>query len=119
MKNIGFYLSSCSTCSRIIKELALPEGFRLKDIKTDPMTEEEVDHMAQMAGSFESLFSRRAMKYRAWGLNEKQLTEADYRDLIVKEYTFLKRPVFIIGGDIFVGNTKKVIQAAKDKLKSL
>ena len=39
-----------------------------------------------------------------------ELTEADYKKLILEEYTFLKRPVFIIGAQSFVGNTKKQIE---------
>jgi arsenate reductase len=72
--------------------------------------------MKEMAGSYESLFSRRAMKYRGMGLNEMTLTEADYKKYILEEYTFLKRPVIIIEDKIFVGNSKKVVAAAKEAL---
>ncbi len=72
--------------------------------------------MKEMAGSYEAIFSRKAMKYRAWGLNEKQLGEADYKKYILEEYTFLKRPVIIIEEDIFVGNSKKVVAAAIERL---
>ncbi|MEM6322008.1 MAG: ArsC/Spx/MgsR family protein, partial [Bacteroidota bacterium] len=65
---------------------------------------------------YESLFSRRARKYASMGLKEKQLSETDYRDLILEEYTFLKRPVILIDDAIFVGNSKKVVAAAKAKL---
>jgi len=72
--------------------------------------------MAEMSGTYESLFSRKAMKYRAMGLAEKKLTEKDYRNLILEEYTFLKRPVIIIGDKIFVGNAKKTITAVAEVL---
>jgi arsenate reductase len=48
--------------------------------------------MKELAGSYEALFSRRAMKYRSMGLNEMELSEDDYRKYILEEYTFLKRP---------------------------
>ncbi|MEL7064780.1 MAG: ArsC/Spx/MgsR family protein, partial [Bacteroidota bacterium] len=64
----------------------------------------------------EALFSRRAMKYRALGLHEQELSEEDYRQHILDEYTFLKRPVIIVGDQIFVGNTKKVVAAAKEAI---
>jgi arsenate reductase len=111
-----YHLSSCSTCKRILKELEGAEGFVLQDIKADPITPSQIDEMARMTGSYEELFSRRAMKYRAMGLHEQELQEEDYRKLILEEYTFLKRPVMIIGEEIFVGNSKKVIQSVKDKL---
>ena len=69
--------------------------------------------MHRLAGSYEALFSRRAMKYRAWGLNEKQLSEADYQKYILEEYTFLKRPVILVDDQIFIGNSAKVVAAAK------
>ena len=72
--------------------------------------------MKKLACSYEKLFSRRAMKYRQWGLHEKELTEDDYRELITKEYTFLSRPVIILGDEIFVGNGKKAVTAVKERL---
>lgn len=113
MKKI-YHLSTCSTCQRIIKELNPSEDVLLQDIKTVPMTEEQVDQMAEMAGSNEALFSRRAMKYASMGLKDKELGETDYRKLILDEYTFLKRPVIIFDDQIFVGNSKKMVEAAKE-----
>ena len=72
--------------------------------------------MKKLAGSYETLFSRRALKYRAMGLHEKELKEKDYRDLILDEYTFLKRPVAIIDNKIFIGNTNAVVAALKEAL---
>ena len=50
------------------------------------------------------------------GLGDKDLSESDYKQYILDEYTFLKRPVFIIGEEIFIGNSKKTIEAVKEKL---
>lgn len=80
------------------------------------MTPEQVEEMAALSGSYESLFSKRAMLYREKGLHEKQLSEDDYKNLILEHYTFLKRPVVLVDGQIFVGNSKKVVQAAKEAL---
>lgn len=115
MKKV-YYLKSCSTCQRILKEWDLDEDVELQNIKSDAMTAEQVDHMIQLAGSAEALFSRKAMKYRAMGLHEKDLSESDYRQLIIDEYTFLKRPVLILDDQIFIGNSKKVVAAAKAAL---
>ena len=111
-----FHLSSCSTCQRIIKELEPGPEITLQDIKTEAISEEQLDAMAGLAGSYEALFSRRAMKYRGLGLHEMELGEADYRKYILEEYTFLKRPVLVLDEQIFVGNTKKVVAAAKEAL---
>lgn len=98
-----------------MSELPLSD-FIQQDIKSEPMTEAQLNEMRQLAGSYESLFSRVAMKYKALGLKELTLEEADYKKYILKEYTFLKRPVFIIDGEIFIGNSKKNIEAVKSKI---
>ena len=89
----------------------------MQDIKTEKITEKQLDEMKKMAGSYEALFSRRAMKYKEWGLKDKQLTEKDYRQYILDEYTFLKRPVVIINNKIFVGSEKKTVEALKKAVK--
>ena len=112
----AFYLSTCSTCKKIMDQINDLDSFILQDIKTKTITLNDVEEMRKRAGSYESLFSRRAMKFRAWGLHEKELTENDYKELILKEYTFLKRPVFIVGDDIFIGNSKKTVEALLSKI---
>ena len=109
MKKV-YYLSTCDTCKRIMKSLNL-EGFEQQDIKTQPITESQIIEMHELAGSYDSLFSKVARKYRALGLNEKQLTEEEFKNYILEEYTFLKRPVFIIEDQIFIGNSKKNVEA--------
>jgi len=92
------------------------QDFELQNIKEDKISASQIDHMKKIAGSYEALFSRRAMKYRSMGLNEMELSEKDYRKYILEEYTFLKRPVIIIEDEIFVGNSKKVVAQATKKL---
>lgn len=111
-----YHLSTCSTCQRIIKELGGLEGFEMQNIKEEKIKAKQIDEMKKMTGSYESLFSRRSMKYRPMGLHEKEISEKEYRKLILEEYSFLKRPVIFIDDEIFVGNAKKVVAAAKEKL---
>lgn len=116
MKKI-YYLSTCSTCNRIITELGLnTKKFEFQDIKTEKITASQLAEMKKMAGSYEALFSRIALKYRALGLDKKKLGEDDYKKYILEEYTFLKRPVIIIKDKIFVGNSKNNIAAVKAEL---
>ncbi len=117
MKKI-YHLSTCSTCQVIIKETGIDKkGFVMQDIKVEKITPLQLEEMKKMAGSFEALFSRRALKYKEWGLKDKKLAENDYRKFILEEYTFLKRPVTIIDDKIFVGNGKKTIEELKKNLK--
>ena len=113
MKKI-YYLSTCDTCTRIIDELGLKKkGFTFQDIKTEKITPQQLEEMKEMAGSYEALFSRVALKYRAWGLNTQKLTEKDYKKYILEEYTFLKRPVILVKDKIFIGNSKSNIEAVR------
>ena len=111
MKKV-YYLSSCSTCDRILKEVK-DHHFKLQDIKFDAITEEQVDQMYQFTNSYEALFSKRARKYKSICLKDQNLKEEDFRNLILVDYTFLKRPVFIVGHEIFVGNSKMTIDSLK------
>ena len=109
-----YHLANCTTCQAIIKETKVDKkGFSMQDIKTEKITPVQLDEMKAMAGSYEALFSRRALKYKELGLKNKRLTEDDYRRLILEEYTFLKRPVTINGKNIFIGNDKKTVEALK------
>jgi arsenate reductase-like glutaredoxin family protein len=111
MKKI-YHLSSCSTCQRIIKEINPDNSVDLQDIKEQNIDASTLDWMKDKVGSYEALFSKRAMKFRAMGLHEQQLTEDDYRRLMLEEYTFLKRPFIILGDQVFIGNAKKDVEAA-------
>ena len=117
MKKI-YHLGNCTTCQAIIKATSIDKkGFLAQDIKFEKITPAQLDEMKKMAGTYEALFSRRAMKYKELGLKDKKLEEKNYRDFILDEYTFLKRPVVILEGKIFVGSEKKTIEALKKELK--
>ena len=111
-----FYLASCNTCVRILAELEPNKNVELREIKSQPITAKELDELTKISGSYESLFSRVAMKYRSMGLNNMQLNEDDYRKYILEEYTFLKRPVVQIGKQVFIGNAKANVSAAKTEM---
>ena len=117
MKKI-YHSATCTTCQRILKELKPGKDVEMQDIKTEPITPAQVDAMKKLAGSYEKLFSRVAIKFRSWGLHEKTLTKKDYRKYILEEYTFLKRPVIIVDEQIFIGNSPKNVAAAKEALKN-
>lgn len=115
MKKI-YYLSTCDTCKRIINEINLPEDFEFQDIKTQPITKVQIEEMRSLTNSYEALFSKRARLYKELDLKNKSLTEEDYKNYILEHYTFLKRPVIIYNNNIFIGNSKKVVEAAKNTI---
>ena len=111
MKKV-YYLKTCSTCTRILKELNLSSEFILQDIKSEEITVKQVEEMKALAGSYEALFSKRSKLYKEMDLKNQDLTERDYKHYILDHYTFLRRPVIIVGDTIFIGNSKKTVEAA-------
>lgn len=114
MKKV-YFLQTCDTCRRILKEINL-DGFEKHEIKANPLTVFQLEEMYSYTSSYETLFNKRAKKYKVMGLKNKVITEDDYRQLILEEYTFLKRPVFLVENDIFIGNSKKEIDRLKEKI---
>ncbi|WP_303316392.1 ArsC/Spx/MgsR family protein [Flavivirga abyssicola] len=117
MKKV-YYLKTCSTCIRILKDLDLPSEFILQDIKKEDITVTQLEQMKELSGSYESLFSKRSKLYKEMDLKNQQLEERDYKHYILDHYTFLSRPVIINDGQIFIGNSKKTVEAAKTAIHS-
>jgi len=109
-----YYLASCDTCRKIIKSLPNTNRLVFQDIRQDPITPEQLEEMHQLSGSYEALFSKKAQLYKSMDLKNKNLTEADFKKYILEHYTFLSRPVFIIDGKIYIGNSQKnIIEVTK------
>ncbi|CAI8371553.1 MAG: Regulatory protein Spx [Flavobacterium sp. SCGC AAA160-P02] len=114
MKKV-YFLQTCDTCRRILKEVPL-ENFERQEIKSNPISVSQLEEMYSFSNSYEALFNKRAKKYKAMDLKGETISEKDYRQFILDEYTFLKRPVFIVENEIFIGNSKKEIERLKKKI---
>jgi arsenate reductase len=114
MKKV-YFLQTCDTCKRILKEVNTTD-FEQQEIKSNPVNVAQLEEMHNLSGSYEELFNKRAKLYKALDLKNKTLSEADYRQFILDEYTFLKRPVFRVDDEIFIGNSKKVIEDLLGKI---
>lgn len=110
-----YHLANCSTCIRIFKGVNLKD-IEMVNIKEEPILEKDLDFAAKKLGSYEALFSKRAMKYRSLGLHEKQLSEKDMKNWILKEYTFLKRPLVILEDEVFSGSAPKEVERLQKAL---
>lgn len=108
-----YWLPHCTTCQKAVQyleEKGVPiHSFR--DLKAQPLTRAEVEELAGKAGGAETLFSRRAMKYRSMGLHEQQLSEDDLLRLMTDEYTFVTRPVLVRGDRATAGFSAKRVDA--------
>ncbi len=114
MKKV-YFLQTCDTCRRILKEVNL-DGFERQEVKSNPVTTAQLQEMYALSNSYEALFNRRAKLYKSMDLKNQELSETDYKQFLLQEYTFLKRPVFILDNEIFIGNSKKVIASLKERI---
>lgn len=63
-----YYLASCDTCRKIIKNLPKTAELEFQDIRQNPITEEQLEELYQLAGSYEALFSKKAQLYKSMDL---------------------------------------------------
>ena len=108
-----FYLSTCDTCKRILNEVVCLNHTEQQDIKQLMYTATELDAMKTMVGNYEGLLNKRARKYKEQNIKALKLSDEQYREIILSDYTFLKRPIMIYDEHIFVGNAKNEVAAAK------
>lgn len=109
MKKV-FHLKNCGTCQKILQRYDL-SGWEIREIKSEPITVQELEQMCELAGSYEALFSKRSTQIRARNIETQTLSEDEFQDLLLDHYSFLKRPVFITDDKIFIGSDKKNIVA--------
>lgn len=109
MTNKIYYLASCDTCRKIIKTLTNTDRLEFHDIRQNPISEQELEKIYLLSGTYEALFSKKAQLYKAMDLKNKTLTEVDFKKYLLEHYTFLSRPVFIIDDKIYIGNSQKNI----------
>ena len=118
MPDIIYYLGTCDTCRRIFKTVGVEKhSFIHQDIRTVPLTEEQVDSLAARAGSYEALINKRAVIYKEQKLGEQNLSDSDFRNLLLRHDTLLRRPVFDLHGQLYIGNSRKTIEAIKTALQ--
>ncbi|HSU17158.1 arsenate reductase family protein [Longimicrobium sp.] len=101
--------AECTTCQKAAAYLE-QKGVSIRsyrNLKEEPLSEDEVRALAAKVGGVEKLFSKRAMKYRQLGLHEQQLSDDDLVRLMAEEYTFVTRPVVVRGGRATAGFSAK------------
>ncbi|MCJ8153863.1 arsenate reductase family protein [Chryseobacterium sp. SSA4.19] len=112
MKKV-FYLNTCDTCRKILGQFNLT-GWELREIKKEPMTQEELEAMYSLTQSYEALINKKSTQIKLRELDIKTLGENDFKELLLDHYTFLKRPVFLTDDHIFTGNDKKNLEKLKE-----
>jgi len=85
----------------------LPEEVVLREIKSNPITPEELEEIKKHFSSYEELFNKRAVKFRS--IDSSSFDDTDYKKLLLSDYTFLKRPVLLFDDKALSGNSKAVV----------
>ncbi len=108
MKKV-FYLKTCGTNKKIMSPLDLSD-WELREIKSQPVTEAELEEMYEKTKSYEALFSKKSTQIKERAIDVNSLTEKDFKKLILDHYSFLKRPVFVTDNEIFAGSDKNNLE---------
>lgn len=108
MKQV-FYLKTCGTNKKIMADKDLSD-WELREIKSEPITKDELAEMYAKTKSYEALFSKKSTQIKARGIDVKSLQEKDFKKLLLDHYSFLKRPVFITDKEIFAGTDKSNLE---------
>lgn len=109
-----YWLPYCSTCVKSDQHLKAKGATvaRYINVKEEKVTRAELEELCRALGGVDKLFSKRAMKYRAWGLNEKELSDEDMLNYMLEEYTFIKRPAIVTKeGRVLAGFSAKQYDA--------
>lgn len=96
-----YWLPYCSTCVKA-QQYLLDRGVTIEkyiNVKEESVGKARLKELSTLVGGVGALFSKRAMKYRAMGLHEIELSEDDMLAHMAQEYTFIKRPVIVTDDD--------------------
>jgi|TARA_B110000240_G_scaffold60647_1_gene69061 arsenate reductase len=114
-----YYLSTCYTCKKIINSWKLNKSIKLIDVKKNPINSKGLEEVYLISKNYEDIFNKRALLFREVKKETKNITENTYKELILNHYSFLKRPILIIGNKLFIGNSKETVLKAKIELEKL
>ena len=82
-----------------------------RDYFKEPFTEQEIRDLAQYA-SISQMFARRSPSLKNMGLADKELSEGEMLELMLKEPRLVRRPLVRLGGQLLVGANLKAVDAA-------
>lgn len=116
MKNAFLYLSTCSTCMRIIKSLGIENANFLQNVKEQMVTTEQLHFLYNYSNSYEGLINKRGRVFAQMKREKAVFSENVYKALLENEYSCLKRPILIWNNKVFLGNAKATVVEMKAAL---
>lgn len=93
--------------------MLLQHGLDIKerDFFKEPFSEAEIREVAGSVG-IDQLFARRSPSLKQMGLADKELTDAEMVELMLKEPRLVRRPLVRLGGQLLIGANIKAVEAA-------
>jgi arsenate reductase len=96
---------------RILKDLNLPKGTKMQDVKLEPISQVQLAALYDVTQSYEQLINKRSRALQALNKAGKTLDETGYKRLLETEYSCLKRPILHWENNFYLGNAKKTVAA--------
>ena len=110
--NTYIYLSTCNTCMRILKELNLPKGTKLQDVKHQPINQAQLEALYGVTQSYEQLINKRSRVLQALNKAGKTLDENGLQTAIEKRNIAASNvPILHWENNFYLGNAKKTVAA--------
>ena len=81
-----------------------------RDFFKEPFTELEIRGLAESVG-ISQIFARRSPSLKKMGLADKDLSEGEMLELMLKEPRLVRRPLVLLGGQLLVGANLKAVKA--------
>jgi Spx/MgsR family transcriptional regulator len=89
-------------------------AFTTRDLFKQPLTVAEIRALAARApDGVRSLLSTRSSRYKALGLDRKNLSEAEAVALLAKEPRLLRRPLVQAGDRLVIGFDREALEAIR------
>lgn len=97
-------IANCDTVRRARRELtAAGVAHRFHDFRKDGLSPEKLDHWISRVG-WENLLNRRGTTWRRLPAEQREPLDAERaRRLMLAEPTLIRRPVFEMDGEVYVG----------------
>ena len=87
-----------------------------RDYFKEPFSGEELRDLAADVG-LSQIFARRSPSLKQMGLADKELSDSEMLELMLKEPRLVRRPLVRIGNRLLIGANLKAVEAALEEME--
>ncbi|HUO62742.1 MAG TPA: ArsC/Spx/MgsR family protein [Terriglobales bacterium] len=85
----------------LLRQTGRPVRFR--DLEAQPLSWDELKHLAGMAGGVRHLLSTQVPGYRGRGLDQPAVSEIDLLNEMIEDPSLIRQPIVVVDGVVLVG----------------